>query len=102
MEQPHLHGGGRRSSVLAAVLVAACGRSTEPTRPRGESATAGATTVVRRGVIVAYAEGVGAVRPRREGRVASQLEATILALNADVGDTVRAGAVLVSLDCRLR
>src|SRR5688572_20443375 len=83
-------------TVVAAALLAilaACGGG-EPSAPGYESAT------VTRGDIVVTVEASGTIEPVADVEVKSKASGEILALGAEIGDTVEAGTLLVRIDPR--
>ena len=74
-------------------LLAACGGG-EPAAPAYESAT------VTRGDIVVTVEASGTIEPVADVEVKSKASGEILALGAEIGDTVEAGTLLVRIDPR--
>lgn len=85
--------------AIAAVALAGCGKKEAPKK----EATAGAraVTVVRleQRPITGSLTASGDLRPREEAAVAPEVTGfRVLQVNADVGDSVRAGQVLVQLD----
>lgn len=87
------------AGLASAVTLTACG-SKEPPK-KDPAAQARAVTVVRlepRAISGALSAS-GTLRPREEAAVAAEVSGfRVLRVNADVGDTVRAGEVLVQLD----
>jgi HlyD family secretion protein len=85
----------RNLAALAAfaVLLAACG-GREAQAPRYESAK------VTRGDLRVTVEASGTIEPVADVEVKSKASGEILALNAEIGDTVEAGKLLVSIDRR--
>ncbi len=85
----------RNLAALAACafLAAACG-GREATGPRYESAK------VTRGDLRVTVEASGTIEPVADVEVKSKASGEILALNAEIGDTVEAGKLLVSIDRR--
>jgi HlyD family secretion protein len=79
--------------TLAAALLASCGGS-ESSVPAYE------TAVVARGDLQVTVEASGAIEPVADVEVKSKASGEILALNAEIGDTVEAGALLVRIDPR--
>ncbi len=82
----------RQLAVLLAALVAACGG--EPAAPRYE------TVAVTRGDLQVTVEASGTIEPIADVEVKSKASGEILALEAEIGDTVEAGALLVRIDPR--
>ena len=85
-----------RPQPLAALLVAslsACG-SGAPPAPRYESAA------VTRGDLEVTVEASGTIEPVADVEVKSKASGEILALDAEIGDTVEAGTLLVRIDPR--
>ena len=83
----------RLRATLVAVLIAACGRSEDPA-PRYE------TAAVERGDLTVTVEASGAIEPVADVEVKSKASGEILELGAEIGDTVKAGALLVRIDPR--
>jgi HlyD family secretion protein len=84
----------RFAAVAAlAALVAACGGEREPA-PRYESA------MVSRGDISVTVEASGTIEPVATVEVKSKASGEILELGAEIGDTVKAGQMLVRIDPR--
>ena len=83
----------RPLAALVAVLVAACGGSEAPA-PRYE------TAAVERGDLSVTVEASGTIEPVADVEVKSKASGEILELNAEIGDTVKAGALLVRIDPR--
>jgi HlyD family secretion protein len=90
---PRPEAGMRPLAALVAVLVAACGGSEAPA-PRYETAT------VERGDLSVTVEASGAIEPVADVEVKSKASGEILELDAEIGDTVKAGALLVRIDPR--
>ena len=90
---PRPEAGMRPLAALVAVLVAACGGSEAPA-PRYE------TAAVERGDLSVTVEASGAIEPVAAVEVKSKASGEILELNAEIGDTVKAGALLVRIDPR--
>ena len=87
------------AGLASAATLAACG-SKEPPK-KDPAAQARAVTVVRLEprAITGALSASGTLRPREEAAVAAEVTGfRVLRVNADVGDTVRAGQVLVQLD----
>ena len=80
-------------AALFAALLAACGGG-EPPAPRYESAT------VTRGDLEVTVEASGTIEPIADVEVKSKASGEILALEAEIGDTVEAGTLLVRIDPR--
>ena len=83
----------RLAAMLAAAAVAACGGG-EAAAPRYE------TAAVARGDISVTVEASGAIEPVADVEVKSKASGEILELGAEIGDTVKAGALLVRIDPR--
>src|SRR5688572_3264060 len=83
------------TAVVSAILtlLAACGDG-EPAAPAYESAA------VTRGDIVVTVEASGTIEPVADVEVKSKASGEILALGAEIGDTVEAGTLLVRIDPR--
>ena len=75
------------------MLLAACGGG-EPSAPRYESAT------VTRGDLEVTVEASGTIEPIADVEVKSKASGEILALEAEIGDAVKAGTLLVRIDPR--
>ncbi|HKX98470.1 MAG TPA: efflux RND transporter periplasmic adaptor subunit [Steroidobacteraceae bacterium] len=90
---PRPEAGMRPLAALVAVLVAACGGSEAPA-PRYE------TAAVERGDLSVTVEASGTIEPVAAVEVKSKASGEILELNAEIGDTVKAGALLVRIDPR--
>jgi HlyD family secretion protein len=84
---------GLPAATLAAALASACGGE-EATAPAWETAT------VARGDIHVMVEAAGAIEPVATVEVKSKASGEILELNAEIGDTVQADALLVRIDPR--
>lgn len=85
--------------AIAALALAGCGKKDAPEKPA--AAKARAVTVVRleQRAITGALSASGELRPREEAAVAAEVAGfRVLRVNADVGDNVRAGQVLVQLD----
>ena len=80
-------------AALVAVLIAACGDGEAPA-PRYE------TAAVERGDLSVTVEASGAIEPVADVEVKSKASGEILELTAEIGDTVKAGALLVRIDPR--
>jgi HlyD family secretion protein len=94
MRRPDAAGrAGLPAAALAAALATACGGE-EATAPAWETAT------VERGDIRVTVEASGAIEPVATVEVKSKASGEILELNAEIGDTVREGALLVRIDPR--
>lgn len=92
MPQPRAR--GRAAAAVAATwLLAACAGHDVPA-PQYESAT------VARGDLTVTVEASGTIEPVATIEVKSKASGEILALDAEIGDTVRAGALLVRIDPR--
>ena len=90
---PPPESGLRPLATLVAVLVAACGDGEDPA-PRYE------TAAVERGDLSVTVEASGAIEPVADVEVKSKASGEILELGAEIGDTVKAGALLVRIDPR--
>ena len=90
MPKPHSI---RAAFLFLSVAAFACGRrsSNTPQIP---------TVEVRRQTVAVTASADGVVEPIRKVEVKSKASGEILALNAEIGDTVEAGKLLVSIDRR--
>ena len=92
--------------VLAGALLAACGSGSGQTtrNGRGEGGERPPTPVgvarAELGVAARTTSATGTVEPIRTVLVNSQLAGTVLQVNVEEGDAVRAGAVLARLDAR--
>lgn len=85
--------------AVAALALAACGKKELP--KKDPAAAARAVTVVRveQRSIAGALSASGDLRPREEAAVVPEVSGyRVLRVSADVGDTVRAGQVLVQLD----
>ena len=80
-------------AALFAAFLAACGGGDTPA-PRYESAT------VTRGDLEVTVEASGTIEPIADVEVKSKASGEILALEAEIGDTVEAGTLLVRIDPR--
>lgn len=80
-------------AALFVALLAACGDG-EPPAPNYESAT------VTRGDLEVTVEASGTIEPIADVEVKSKASGEILALEAEIGDTVEAGTLLVRIDPR--
>src|SRR5688572_23978190 len=89
---------GRNAAPLVAAIclgvLAACGGDDEVAGPGYESAT------VTRGDIEVTVEASGTIEPVADIEVKSKASGEILALDAEIGDTVEAGSLLVRIDPR--
>jgi HlyD family secretion protein len=89
---------GRAAAPLVAAIclgvLAACGGDDEVAGPGYESAT------VTRGDIEVTVEASGTIEPVADIEVKSKASGEILALDAEIGDTVEAGSLLVRIDPR--
>jgi HlyD family secretion protein len=83
----------RAAVALLAALVAACGGG-EPAAPRYE------TAAVERGDLRVTVEASGTIEPVADVEVKSKASGEILELNAEIGDTAKAGDLLVRIDPR--
>ena len=90
---PPPESGLRPLATLVAVLIAACGDGEDPA-PRYE------TAAVERGDLSVTVEASGAIEPVADVEVKSKASGEILQLGAEIGDTVKAGALLVRIDPR--
>lgn len=81
------------ASAAALALLAACGGG-KPEAPAYESAT------VTRGDLKVTVEASGTIEPVATVEVKSKASGEILELNAEIGDTVEAGRLLVRIDPR--
>ncbi|RAY14954.1 hypothetical protein DPM19_13885 [Actinomadura craniellae] len=92
--------GGRRTvnGALAVVLVAAGTLGYLSLRGDGGSATAPRTVTVARGTLLASVSATGSVGSARTGDLDFGATGTIETINVQVGDTVRKGQVLATLD----
>lgn len=88
-------------AVFALSLLVACSNSKMPGSQNGATAVSVAVARVHRGSVVARAMGSGEVIALHEVKLTSQIEAAVRAVHADVGDGVRAGQLVIELDCRL-
>jgi HlyD family secretion protein len=79
--------------AMYATFLAACG-SGEPPAPDYES------TAVTRGDLVVTVEASGTIEPIADVEVKSKASGEILALQAEIGDAVEAGTLLVRIDPR--
>src|SRR5262245_35351076 len=83
----------RLAATLIAILAAGCGGG-EAAAPRYE------TAAVERGDLSVTVEASGSIEPVADVEVKSKASGEILELNAEIGDTVKAGALLVRIDPR--
>ncbi len=93
MPQPERICGARSLAAALTLLIAACG-GREPAEPGYD------TTVVTRGDLEVTVEASGTIEPVANVEVKSKASGEILALGADIGDTVEAGTLLVRIDPR--
>ena len=80
--------------VLAAVLLSACGAQQDASAPLYDTAS-----VERRSLVVAV-EAAGTIEPVTTVELKSKASGEILAMTAETGDTVKQGALLVTIDPR--
>src|SRR5262245_11249115 len=83
----------RLAATLIAILAAGCGGG-EAAAPRYE------TAAVERGDLSVTVEASGSIEPVADVEVKSKASGEILELNAEIGDTVEAGRLLVRIDPR--
>jgi len=83
--------------ILGAVLLVVIFVITNLSRSseRGQEVTAG---IVERGDIVSKVTATGRVKPKTEVKIQASVQATIVELPVEEGDTVKAGDLLVKLD----
>lgn len=93
------HIAGGLPVLAAALLLAGCGGSHKPGAPGG-TAVGAATTVVAPATATAYANSPGTVVAARTARLASRLSGFVHSLDVDVGDHVKAGQLLLTIDNR--
>jgi len=91
---------------VVAAFASACAGSAQPTSLDSAGAVETPRVLVEavrvhRGAIARVATGTGEVQALQQIQIASQIEATVLAVRTDIGDRVRQGQPLVELDCRL-
>ncbi len=77
--------------VLVVLVIAISSRSND----KGQEITAG---YVERGDIIAKVTATGRVKPKTEVKIQASVQATIVELPVEEGDTVKAGDLLVKLD----
>jgi len=93
-----------RVVVAAALVVAAsgCGGGRDAGAGRGHAAAPGAPVAVRTAVagggMAGHVDVPGTVEVAETAAIASRMAATVLEVRAEIGDTVRKGALLVRLD----
>jgi len=84
---------------LVLPALAACGEG-EAARPGAATTFAPATVTVQRGLLRVVVQATGQVEPVRRVDVKSKASGVIMAMHAEVGDRVQAGALLVEIDPR--
>ena len=85
--------------LASAVTLAACGSKEPPKKDPAAQARAVSVVRLEPRAITGALSASGTLRPREEAAVAAEVAGfRVLRVNADVGDTVRAGQVLVQLD----
>lgn len=85
--------------LASAVTLAACGSKEPPKKDPAAQARAVSMVRLEPRAITGALSASGTLRPREEAAVAAEVAGfRVLRVNADVGDTVRAGQVLVQLD----
>ncbi len=85
--------------LASAVTLAACGSKEPPKKDPAAQARAVSVVRLEPRAITGALSASGTLRPREEAAVAAEVSGfRVLRVNADVGDTVRAGQVLVQLD----
>ncbi|MBP7701679.1 MAG: efflux RND transporter periplasmic adaptor subunit [Phenylobacterium sp.] len=87
------------AGLASAVTLAACGSKEPPKKDPAAQARAVSVVRLEPRAITGALSASGTLRPREEAAVAPEVAGfRVLRVNADVGDTVRAGQVLVQLD----
>ena len=87
------------AGLASAVTLAACGSKEPPKKDPAAQARAVSVVRLEPRAITGALSASGTLRPREEAAVAAEVAGfRVLRVNADVGDTVRAGQVLVQLD----
>lgn len=85
--------------LASAVTLAACGPKEAPKKDAAAQARAVSVVRLEPRAITGALSASGTLRPREEAAVAAEVTGfRVLRVNADVGDTVSAGQVLVQLD----
>ncbi len=85
--------GKQFTAVLLTLAVTACGK------PPEEPVTYGVAQVVQRDIVVTV-EAAGVIEPETTVEVKSKASGEILQINAETGDLIEAGALLVQIDER--
>lgn len=88
-------------AIFALVLATACSKPQKPEGQKGATAVAVEVVAVRRGPVAARAMGTGEVMALHEVKLTSQIEASIRAVHAEIGDSIRARQLVIELDSRL-
>ncbi|MGA7966375.1 MAG: efflux RND transporter periplasmic adaptor subunit [Gammaproteobacteria bacterium] len=86
--------------LLAALTLGACGASHDKGGTVGGTAARAATTVVTPATATAFSQSPGTIVSSQTARIASRLSGYVHALDVDVGDQVKAGQLLLTIDNR--
>ncbi len=87
------------AGLACALALTACGKKEPPKKDPAAQARAVSVVRLEPRSITGALSASGTLRPREEAAVAAEVTGfRVLRVNADVGDTVRAGEVLVQLD----
>ncbi len=90
----------RASVLLAALFLGACGASHDSAGTPGGTAVGAATIVVAPVTATAFSQSPGTIVATRTARIASRLSGYVHSLDVDVGDRVKAGQLLLTIDNR--
>jgi len=88
------------SLVIAALFLGGCGASHDHAGTGGGTPVSAATTVVTPATATAYSQSPGTLVATRTARIASRLSGYVHSLDVDVGDRVKAGQLLLTIDNR--
>ncbi|HYW77047.1 MAG TPA: efflux RND transporter periplasmic adaptor subunit [Gammaproteobacteria bacterium] len=90
----------RLSILLLTLALGACGASHPGNGPKPANGVAAPVSVLAPAQATVYESSPGNVVATNSARIASRLTGYVQALHADVGDTVKAGQLLLTLDNR--
>ena len=88
-----------RATLVAGLMVAACGKASELPEPQGRD-VAGTPTVVRDTVMSTVFDAAGVAEPIQRATIATKLFAYVVEVPVQEGDRVMAGQIIVRLDTR--
>lgn len=86
--------------VAASLLLVACGSHQKASGPQQSAALPVPTAIVAPSTTRVYSESPGNVVATQAARIASRLSGYVHSLNVDVGDHVKAGQLLLTIDNR--